>query len=125
MTFNRAFDEETGRAAQLSCLNDGNITDVLTRGLTITDTADALTDVAPGIYDVFLAGMNAAATVLLYVGRSTSEALDDPLTTPGRVTMFPGNVVARIRVQPGKKVVKARLLVSGTEALYLVPVVGL
>jgi hypothetical protein len=125
MAFNRFFDEEIGRTAQLSCLNDGAINDIDTRGLALTATADELSDVAPGIYDAFLAGMSAAATVLLHVGRTDADPLDDPLTTPGRVTMFPGSIVARIRVMPGQKVVKARLLVSGSETLYLVPVVGL
>lgn len=125
MAFDRRFDEEIGRAAQLSCLNDGAIGDVNTRGLALTATADQLTDVDPGIYDAFIAGMSAAATVLLRVGRSATAPLDDPLTTPGRVTMFPGSVVARIRVMPGNKVVRARLLTSGNETLYLVPVVGL
>lgn len=125
MAFNRIFDEEIGRAAQLSCLNDGNIGDVDTRGLALTETPDELTDVVPGIYDAFIVGMNPSATVLLHVGRTDTEPLDDPLTTPGRVTMFPGSVVARIRVMPGNKVLRARLLTSGSETLYLVPVVGL
>jgi len=120
MAFNRYFDEEIGRAAELSCLNDGSNT----YGLGITDTTSTIDETAPGIYDVFLAGMSAAATVLLTSGRE-SDALVEPTTTPQDVAMFPGNVVARIRVWPGNKVLSARLLTSGSGTLFLVQVVEL
>lgn len=77
MAFNRYFDEEIGRAAQLSCLNDGSNT----YGLDLTDTTETLDDVAPGIYDVFLAGMSASATVLLRSGRASD---------PSRFSAWPG-----------------------------------
>jgi len=119
VAFNRYFDEEIGRAAQLSCLNDGSNT----YGLDLTDTTETLDDVASGIYDVFLAGMSASATVLLRSGRA-SDSLTTPTSTPQDLAMFPGSKIARIRVWPGNKVVSARLL-TGTGTLYLVQVVEL
>ncbi len=120
MAFNRIFDEEIGRAAQLSCLNDGTHT----YGLGLTDTTNTLTDIVPGIYDVFLDGMSASATVLLKPGRS-SDSLVEPTSTPRDIAMFPGSVMARIRVLPGQNVLSARLLTSGTGTLFLVQVVEL
>lgn len=124
MPFTRLFDEEVDRAAVQGCLNDGAIAGVESYCLALTAAASDLSDIAPGVYHVFLAGMSPAATVLLAVTRS-GDALVAPVPgTPQLVTMFPGNVVARIRVLPGRKVVSARLL-SGTGSLYLVPVVAL
>lgn len=125
MPFNRVFDEEIGRAAANACLNDGAVLDLNTYCLGLTTTDAEIASVAPGIYHAFIAGMSAAATVLITVTRET-ETIPVPVDgTPAVATIFPGNVVARIRVLPGKKVVTARLLVTGAEDLYLVPVVGL
>lgn len=126
MAFNRFFDEEIGRAAQRSCLNDGAILDAGAYGLPLDDEADDFSDIAPGIYDAFLQGMSASATVLFRLRRTTAgtEELVTPTTSPVVLSMFPGNVVARIRVLPGQKVLTARLL-SGTGTLFLVPVVQL
>jgi len=124
--FNRVFDEEIGRTAQLSCLNDGAIQDAGTYGLALDSDAENFPDIAPGIYDAFLDGMDATKTVLFRVRRTTTgtEDLTTPTGTPQTLSMFPGNVVVRIRVMPGNKILTARLL-SGTGTLFLVPVVPL
>ncbi len=126
MAFNRAFDEEVGRTAQLSCLNDGAIQDAGTYGLELDGDPENFSNIAPGIYDAFLAGGDATKTVLFRVRRTSSETEDliTPTDTPQILSMFPGNVVARIRVLPGQKIIAARLL-SGSGTLFLVPVVPL
>jgi hypothetical protein len=122
--FMRLFDEEVGRAALEGCLNDGAISDAETFALELTSTSANRSDLAPGIYHAFLAGMSAAATVLFRVGRDTDALAAPTGSTSERLSMFPGSVVARVRVLPGQKVLNARLL-SGTGTLYLVPVVAL
>ncbi len=126
MAFNRFFDEEIGRAAQLSCVNDGAIADAKAYGFELDDEAEDFSGIAAGIYDAFLKEMDAGKTVLFRVRRVADgeEHLVTPTDTPIVLSMFPGSVVARIRFMPGKKVLTARLL-SGTGTLYLVPIVPL
>lgn len=124
MPFSRMFDAEVDRAAFEGCLNDGAIADADSYCLPLTSSSANLSTVAPGVYQVFLAGLDPSATVLVRAGR-TSDPLPLPTSsTSQRVTLFPGSVVARIRVLPGNKVVSARLI-SGSGDLYLVPLVAL
>lgn len=124
MPFDRMFDEEVDRAAVEGCLNDGDIQGVKTYVLSLSNSSSHLSDVAPGIYRVFLDGLSPSATVLLRVGRASDSLTSPTSASPASLSMFPGSDVVRIRVLPGNTFVSARML-TGTGDLYFVPVVAL
>jgi hypothetical protein len=129
MAYQRGYDEEIARTAALACINDG---EEGTYALSLeSDETTTVDDVSPGIYRVFLGGMDGTKVVAI---TTTTAAEGGPITlpTPGTtptptdnpVGLFPGNVVERLRVFAGFGTVNARL-VSGAGTLYLVQVVQL
>lgn len=132
MAYQRGYDEEIARTAALACINDG---EAGTYALTLEDDeTTTVDDVSPGIYRVFLGGMDGTKVVAI---TTTTTADGGPITLPTpnspptpptptdeQVGLFPGNVVERLRVFAGLQTVNARL-VSGAGTLYLVQVVQL
>lgn len=127
MAYERIFDEESTRAGALACINDGF--GMYPYGLSVGTSIASLEGVTPGIYRVFLAGMDAAQVVVVMTTDTPMTGvwvLPDPGGGEGvddrPFSLFPGNVVERIRVLPIQRVVNAQIS-SGTGMLYLVPVV--
>lgn len=125
MAYQRFFDEEIARTAALACINDASFGLLQSYALDLSTTTATISDVAPGVYRVFLAGMDPSLVVAVVVASGT-KTVDIPTSgsTPtfdDPPCLFPGNVVERLRVIGGLQTVNARL-VSGTATLYLVPV---
>lgn len=102
MGYEPYFDSAAAMESTVACLNDHALRDGLTYALTV-GTTSASVEVAPGLYRVFLAGLDASKTVSLLVGDSAVEA---EAATGGGVSSvsFPGSAMERVRVPPGTRV---------------------
>lgn len=122
MGYEPYFDPAAAKESTVACLNDHALRDGLTYALAV-GTTSASVEVAPGLYRVFLAGLDGSKTVSLLVGESAVEA---EAATSGGVSSvaFPGSAMERVRVPPGTGHVAA-LLSAGSGTLVLVSLVKL
>lgn len=107
------------------CLNDGSLAGRVSYALALSSASASIGPLDPGIYMVFLDGLDPIRTVILKTGGETVVA-ERP--THGRVgardsMALPGSLIERLRVLAGRQYVAA-LLTRGTGTLYLVPLVA-
>ena len=122
MGYEPHFDPAATRESTVACLNDRSLRDGKTYALAVGTTSASLV-VAPGLYRVFLAGLDAAKTVSLRVGVSAIVA-EAPTSAGVSSVAFPGSAIERVRVPPGTGYVAA-LLDAGSGTLILVSLVRL
>ncbi|MBI5518359.1 MAG: hypothetical protein HY909_31600 [Deltaproteobacteria bacterium] len=112
---------ESGEASALACINDLTDATALAFALALSTTAAATGKLTPGIYLVFLDGLDATRNVVLRTAPSSSSPTATTPDTSGQNTaIFPGSSVERVRVRTDRPYVVAKLS-AGTGTLYLVP----
>lgn len=124
MTHPRSYNPETDHQSATGCLNDSSLAGKPSYALGLTTASASLGPLNPGIYMVFLDGLDPIRTVVLKVGAERVQA-ERPAngSRDGRDSvLLPGSTVERIRVLPGRQHVAA-FVTQGTGTLYLVPLV--
>ena len=122
MTLEARYDPALNQLSVTGCLNDSALAGKPTYALALSTTSASIGPLDPGIYMVFLDGLDPLRTVVLKTG---NRAVVAELPRAGREgrrdsVVLPGSVVERIRVLRGSQYVAA-LLSQGTGTLYLVP----
>lgn len=108
-------------ASAVACINE--VTDINGRAysMALTINASASPKLVPGIYLVFLDGLDATKNVVLATAAtSSSPSVSTPDSSGQNAAIFPGSSVERIRVLANRTFVVAKLS-TGTGTLYLVP----
>jgi hypothetical protein len=124
MALESRFDPEADRLSATGCLNDSVLAGKLSYALTVGTASASIGPIPPGIYLVFLDGLDPLRTVVLKTGAATVAA-ERP--TNGRAggrgsAVMPGSLIERIRVSADEPYVAASVS-QGTGTLYLVPLV--
>lgn len=124
MATEHRYDPEIERLSTSGCVNDGVLGGKVSYALALGPASASIGPLEPGIYLVFLDGLDPVRTVVLKTGPSTVTA---ELPAAGRAgarasVVLPGSVVERLRVRASDNYVAA-LITRGTGTLYLVPLV--
>ena len=124
MAYARRYDPEIDLQSATGCLNDAALAGKVSYALTLGTASASVGPLDPGIYMVFLDGLDPIRTVVLKTGGSTVTAGRPSAGREGGrdSVILPGSLVERLRVLPSGPYVAA-LLTQGTGTLYLVPLV--
>ena len=124
MTLERGCDPKIDRQSTSGCVNDSVLTGKVSYTLALSTASASIGPIHPGIYMVFLDGLDPIRTVVLKTGGSTVTAGRPSAGREGGrdSVILPGSLVERLRVLPSGPYVAA-LLTQGTGTLYLVPLV--
>ena len=125
MAYARRYDPEIDLQSATGCLNDAALAGKVSYALTLGTASASVGPLEPGIYMVFLDGLDPLRTVVLKVGdaRVVAERPASGRAGARDSVLLPGSQVERIRVPAGSRYVAA-LLTQGTGTLYLVPLVA-
>lgn len=125
MAVGHRYDPEVERQSTSGCVNDGVLGAMVSYALALGPASASIGPLEPGIYRVFLDGLDPLRTLVIKTGPSSVTA---ELPAAGRAgarasVVLPGNAVERLRVRASENYVAA-LLTRGTGTLYLVPLVA-
>jgi hypothetical protein len=124
MTFERRYNPELDHQSVSGCLNDASIAGRPSHALALSAASASVGPLVPGIYMVFLDGLDPTRTVVLKTGGETVTAELPTAVRRGErdSALLPGSLIGRVRVLLGRQYVAASLT-QGTGTLYLVPLV--